>query len=289
MEETAHYFAEKDHTFREISDDEVPFEDREGNKGLRRTNQFKGVLRFYFLDCPQVQQKVNEADLNKKTLVKLSKQYHEYVCKDQQCIIYEKSFPKNIIGFGFDFSYGFKKVNLHMANFISMQAVSDYEYALNVSAFTNLNENKTTFFQVSLGYSQFRSTRLTDYSLQNLNIIPDKFEYEYSLLRISPALKHKVKYGKFCPYLALGAPVGIFLEDKGTLQSTRNQKLEFTRGGFYDQKEDEFIFGLTVELGAEYSFTGNRNSVFLSFFYERLQTYLQLRNNNFGIKTGFIF
>lgn len=70
------------------------------------SKQYVRVLKYLYKDCPSVVQKLDQSDFSKKTLINLSREYHEYVCKDEPCIIYEKKIPKNRFLLGFDLSYG---------------------------------------------------------------------------------------------------------------------------------------------------------------------------------------
>jgi hypothetical protein len=125
------YFSEKDGVLTEIDNNLIDIE-RDGNKYEVHSNQYKRVLKSNFMDCPAMFPKVDNADFSKKTLIKLSKEYHDYVCKDEQCIIYEKKQSKIHVRLGGDFAYGTSK--LKYANpglYFSCDPISCYQFNIN--------------------------------------------------------------------------------------------------------------------------------------------------------------
>lgn len=84
----------KEYYFIEIADEIYEINNNEENKDIngvlyrRKSNQYKSVLKYLLRDCPSVVTKLDNAEFSKKSLIKLSKEYHDYVCDDKQCIIY---------------------------------------------------------------------------------------------------------------------------------------------------------------------------------------------------------
>jgi hypothetical protein len=64
----------------------------EGEGQIKRdTYRHIRMLKLAFADCMEIQPRVERADLSHKSLIKLTRNYHEYVCEDEQeCIVYEK-------------------------------------------------------------------------------------------------------------------------------------------------------------------------------------------------------
>ena len=86
-----HYYLEKDNS----GIVEIPYE--EGIKEINYTRYFYekkkyiGVLNYYMQDAPQFQKEIaNMGKPEHKSLIKLAEDYHNLVCKDRACIIYEK-------------------------------------------------------------------------------------------------------------------------------------------------------------------------------------------------------
>ncbi|HEY4787784.1 MAG TPA: hypothetical protein VIH57_17130 [Bacteroidales bacterium] len=288
-----HYYIEKNGKLVEIDNKEVLVEDENGNTGYKETNRYKGILKYYFSDCPSVFRKVDAAELDKKSLIRLSKDYHEYVCKDEKCIIYEKSFSKNEVKLGVDFSYGFGKLNFYYNGYLFFSARSTYQYLLNMFVQMNLDEDKRYFLQLSIGYNavNFQQSNLDVSNFFSYSHA--KITYKYSLIRTTLSLKHKLNFGKVSPFASLGIPLGLFLVDKGTLsgnQSTNSNIQSFNRSGFNNELEkDRLLFGGVGEIGVEFPFLSTQKRVFFSIFYEYLATHYEIRNNRLGLKSGIYF
>lgn len=60
---------------------------------FKESNNHIRLLKATFADCMEIQPQINQVQLTHKSLIKLTKDYHNYVCEDEQCIIYEKQLP----------------------------------------------------------------------------------------------------------------------------------------------------------------------------------------------------
>jgi hypothetical protein len=54
------------------------------------SNQYKGVLRYLFQDSPEVVKEIEGTAFNHKSLIKITKNYHNSISKDKKCIVYSK-------------------------------------------------------------------------------------------------------------------------------------------------------------------------------------------------------
>lgn len=67
---------------------------------LKNSNRYIGNLKLMMVDAPGLQNRIETATLDRKSLVNLSKNYHDLVCTDGDCIIYEKRFPRPVLEAG---------------------------------------------------------------------------------------------------------------------------------------------------------------------------------------------
>jgi len=85
-----------DHYFLEKVDNpiiELPYEEGikyvDDKKVFFRTKKHIGLLTYYMQDAPEFQSRINEIGKpGHESLIKLSEDYHDKVCKDRACIIY---------------------------------------------------------------------------------------------------------------------------------------------------------------------------------------------------------
>jgi hypothetical protein len=89
------YFIEnKNGEWLELTNDVIT-EHRVGKGEIHRnSNRYIGLLRATFADSPEIQPQIDRASLAHKSLINLTKTYHDFVCTDdEECIIYEKKLP----------------------------------------------------------------------------------------------------------------------------------------------------------------------------------------------------
>lgn len=75
---------------------------------VRETNEHIGALTIVFKDTPDLIPKINNVDLTHKSLIKITKDYHNIVCDSVACIIYDKPIP--ILSFKMGPSIGYEMI-----------------------------------------------------------------------------------------------------------------------------------------------------------------------------------
>jgi hypothetical protein len=93
-----YYFIEKDTAMILLSNDEKKVikestlaSGKDDKVYLTTTNQYMGILKFLFQDSPEAMKDIPNTRFDYKPLIRLTKEYHESVCKDYSCIDYTKS------------------------------------------------------------------------------------------------------------------------------------------------------------------------------------------------------
>jgi hypothetical protein len=59
-------------------------------KYVHYKNEYIGMIKIIFKDCPEIRTEINKSEFSHESLINLTKDYHNYVCKDKACIIYDK-------------------------------------------------------------------------------------------------------------------------------------------------------------------------------------------------------
>ncbi|MCV9388059.1 hypothetical protein [Reichenbachiella ulvae] len=70
------------------------------NTYIMESKEYVGLLKYSFSQSPTLMRKAETARLDHKSLISLSYQYHQEVCADQSCVIYEKQMPSVLVNFG---------------------------------------------------------------------------------------------------------------------------------------------------------------------------------------------
>ncbi|MCG8700397.1 MAG: hypothetical protein MI922_20250, partial [Bacteroidales bacterium] len=94
FERKEHYFLEKD----SLQLVEIPYEEVvkeiDNRRYLKQSTQHVGFLTYYMQDAPSIQSSIQKLDKPEHVgLIKLAEEYHNAVCKDEKCVIYEKKPP----------------------------------------------------------------------------------------------------------------------------------------------------------------------------------------------------
>lgn len=112
---TTRYFLDKDNT----SLIEIPHEEkrtrRDGKDYYVEPTKHIGLLKYYTKETPELEKQINTLRKpNEKNLIKIAQNYHNAVCDDEQCIIYERKqtekkieleITASILWLGFDKDY----------------------------------------------------------------------------------------------------------------------------------------------------------------------------------------
>jgi hypothetical protein len=204
------YFIEKDGVIGELTNDEVIINDINGVVGVRNSNKYKGYLKSSFQDCPNIFPKIDSTDFNKKSLIKITKEYHDQICSDEKCIIYTKNIPKIETQYGLFFYYAFPDfIDSKSLNSIKIQSLC----VGSTVVFGMPGINRNVAGQISLGYgytsSQYQPT--TAYSFYNLF-------YDFSFIRTEINLLYGLPFKKFNSFFSFGIPFYITLNSKQYLQ-----------------------------------------------------------------------
>jgi len=58
---------------------------------IKTSKEYIGSLKHFLGDAPNLKNSINDISLSRRSLIKISENYHNQICKDNACIIYEKN------------------------------------------------------------------------------------------------------------------------------------------------------------------------------------------------------
>lgn len=266
----------------------------DGKSYTRDSNEYLRILKYMFRDGPDVSKKINSVDLSHKSLIKITSEYHNEVCSDQECIIYERVAPK-------------RKSNLGLimgANNASVHRLRDFNeyYYLNEGVNINNYASIGLFYKVNLPsinenfYFQYEVT----YSRINLNVnstyVEPLYQEVYSntaqmkqdVLRNSAILKYELHTKKIKPFFQ----AGISLSQ--ALNVNYSRKLEYTdlfgETSYHEFDDSPFSTSdIGVNLGVGLTTTiFNDKELFMDFRYQRSFILLnRLHTNTYSINLAY--
>jgi hypothetical protein len=166
------------------------------------SEKYKGMLRYLFQDSPSTLQKIPATAFYYKSLIAITKDYHNSVCKDFKCIDFTKSVNSN---FSVEPFVGMIFTRM------SMQTSKDYTYNMRPSLGFNLRIGS------SKGYSMWCFVTGLNYSFNNFkgDYLLHIWDYprtytintRYSILRIPLGVERYFTKNKVQPF------GGLYLEN----------------------------------------------------------------------------
>lgn len=90
------YFIKKENEpFLELNDKITSFTKIDGKEYTVKDHKYIGYMRVYMSDTPELYPEIDKLDnLSQRQLVKISTDYHNAVCSDDECVNYTKKIPK---------------------------------------------------------------------------------------------------------------------------------------------------------------------------------------------------
>jgi hypothetical protein len=259
----SHYFIEKaDGRMFELTNDEV-LHSENGQQYLRESKSYIGYLRYAFADCPQIYSSIDQTQLETKSLIKITKKYHDYVCKDGKCIIYEKPLPAIRIGFASFVSMNVSSIkfsNCPLYEAISFNTAYYPSIGLQMNmSLPRVNEKLTLQISEEYGKSYYYGTGTNPFAHS------DNFEEVYinfATLKGKAGIKYTYPKNKIRPIIMAG---GIFswLPNKNVRRvydSQTNSTIYMSE--YRDDVLPDSQFGYYIDLGVDYHFSKSIVSYF---------------------------
>jgi hypothetical protein len=104
-----HYFIDKENVdLIELTEPPIVIHN---DSGTFEYSKYKGNLGFVLSDCPEIIPEINDVKLNYKSLINLTKDYHNRVCENENCIIYERKIKPIQIKYGVYSGYSISRYN----------------------------------------------------------------------------------------------------------------------------------------------------------------------------------
>jgi len=234
-----------------LSNDEIQTE-RDGRVYSRKSNRYIGVLKATYADCPELQDKIEHANYSHPSLIKITTEYHDYVCDDQSCIVYEKQLPTFRVGFN---PYlGFSISGLSFSGFPEYEDVEfrrspDPVLGLRLHiALPRLNEKLSMLITGEVYRSYLFGSGETEQSTSS-SVFKDVHAH-ITTFQTLIGIQYMYPKGKIRPNISAGAVYAINLKSEFRhVNEYVSQTLVSTRE-FYEDPLHRESYGAFIELGA---------------------------------------
>ena len=249
---TGHFFIEKSNgQIFELTNAEELIKEN-GKTYTHEKKEYVGLLKIAFSDCPQIYPLINQTILDTKPLIKLTKKYHNFVCDNEKCIVYEKQmnrFKPKIAAFA---SMNAAFLNLANAGYeyenISFQTAAYPSIGIHMK--TNLpgaSEKMNFLLSAEVGKVTFNGsgTYSGNTYLEKVNIQP-------IAVKEKALFKYTFPNGKIRPTVGVGGHLTQFLNsDSKRVQEVTSLDQRYTQR-YTDNVLAVLNYGYNLELGLDY-------------------------------------
>jgi hypothetical protein len=243
--------------------------------------EYIGTLNYSMQDYPNTSERIHNMALNRSSLVKLAKDYHQYTCPDSECVVYiaEKRIPELKVGIISSFSHMWVKAPWETN--ILVNTLPGFGISMNLTDLPLISKNFS--FQTDFLYSR----QLYEYDrevLDNSHFLnmPNEL-FTISSIRIPVVLKYSFKIPRVRPFLGVGASFSFREIEYTGLPYLINRS---SKGILNTESKIPTQMGLNLQAGAnmkinrnfsiEYAAIAERNGRFFSTYVSDLSITDQL-------------
>jgi hypothetical protein len=296
-DDKSHFFIEKEGKLHELINTTI-IKEINGTKYFIDQKEYLGLLNSLMKDA-NIESFIDKSRLESKSLIKIAKNYHERVCTNEQCIIYEKKIKPVHATLGFHigesinrFNFGDELISdyrmssylgcrVEFENIINYSENLTLQVDLNVQKFSKYNfKEKFKFTTISYNGSYY-----TIYDETYTNGQKDiDIDLKAVVLKLPVVVNYTFSKGKIRPYLGLGI--------SNTVVVSQNKDFIYTI--FYhefNQSIPTYLLGFVGRLGCKYVLKNN-HAIYtdLNIDYSRninINQFNRLTNNLYSFTVGY--
>lgn len=288
-----HYYADfGDKNLQELKNEVKEFTVNDVNY-TRESKEYIRLIKSKFKGSYEVAKKADNIELDHKSLINIARDYHNEVCKDQECIIYEKKIPKTISRFGLTVginSFSLKEVGSITQDLAYLKNCKFKTTYPSFGVFYNTNLpslNEKLHFQYEGKYSKMniKASNSTTYGIttetNEIKLSQSVFANNFLIIYESPR-------GSLRPMFQVGGSLNYFFGD----DYKRVNQTKFQSGTTYYTKEytenpfSKFDIGINLGVGLVGEISDGRN-IYISVRYQRGLHFIDyFKSNIFSLNLG---
>lgn len=271
---------------------------------VEKNKKYVRTLMYVFKEDPVIAKRSSTIKLKHKSLIRIAKDYHNKVCDDQVCIVFEKQIVKKIVKYGFKIGVDMIVLSdlssLKERSFVGDRAKygvfrnSNFETVISptIGGFYKRNLptiNEKLFIQIELAYSQTEFKSLHSFSSSDTDEFLYKVELKQHNLSFVSAASFEYKMGKLNSIFQVGAFAEYYFgaDYKSTSQRVLLTGYKFTPVERTDNLFRELGYGLNVSAGVNTKIF-NDKEVYVLFRYSKGFAMLSdFSTNIFSVNLGY--
>ena len=270
---------------------------------LRENKEYIGILSYMLKDADMLTM-VQTSELTSKSLIQIAKKYHEKVCTNEQCIVYERIAKPVQINFGIYTGLSLNKINFgtittsdyRMSILLGCRIEFEniFEWAEKLNLIVDLNYHRYANYQLS--ETEKSSGSFVLYDNQEYFLTNNQYNYsgtqnldvniKTNALKVPIVVNYNFSKDRIEPFIGMGLSTMCII----------SQNKDFIYQRLYSEFNKSiptFHLGLLGNIGSKFIFK-NGQGVFLEVIYEYTQTmnvnqFLRFTDNTFTFSFGYIF
>ena len=220
---------------------------------IKESFEYIGLLKLAFVDCWDIQPQLDNAMLSHKSLIDITETYHDYMCDDEKCIVYEKILPAVKFQLSPVIGYGITTLNIKEGFY------SKFEYDACISPIFGIHLN------VLLPRTNEKISFETEIIFKDESFYGtynNYYELFVKMKKVEPSvgIKYNFPKGKVRPTLSAGG-FGAYLLNTDTKTVVVVDNVETIR-----ENDEVYVplihsyYGLYFQLGLNYHILKNRKA-----------------------------
>jgi hypothetical protein len=198
--ESEYYFIEKEGKLILLSNATIMRENVDGTTYAFPSNQYIGVLKYEFRDAPELSKEINNTSFSYKSLIDITKKYHNSICKDYVCIDYSRSVKTSL---------RFESYIGMINSWIGMETSDEHIYDASPLMGFNFDIKPAKILQrwglqIGLNYANCNFTGVFGNSLYTDIERSFKVHAAYSMIGLPLMIEYSFPVRKIQPYLSAG-------------------------------------------------------------------------------------
>ena len=227
----------------------------------RNPNRHIGVLKAILADCEEIQADIERVDLNHKSLIGITKEYHDIMCENESCLIYEKQPEKIQIRIAPTIGGGLAKLHFDKG-FFSHYTFERNSFPLAGILFNISFPGWNRKLSLDLEADFFKTNNEGSYISGN-GFVTDYYNASINITSFQPslALKYTFLNGKIKPTLAAGLYSNFFiLKDEKIIKKSVHTDAEYI-AELDETPLSSGVYGVLLQIGCDYN-TKNNHTFF---------------------------
>jgi hypothetical protein len=220
----------------------------EGKEYSKMSKEYISTLKVLFSNFTDLYQEIENSERTHESLIKITRSYHEYICPNEECVVYQEKLPKVLFRISPIIGVNSNLLNLHGRRY------SEFSFGNSLSPVIGILYNTSIpRFNYKLSF-EIGSRYMHNYYSSTYSI-GDFYKQHYDLYLNIHSLRNDVNFrysfprGKIRPFISMGGSLLLHLQ-QNTQFINENESNFIVRSYEYDDNLlPKTLLGFNAHLG----------------------------------------